>query len=103
MRSCAAPLLLPPVPLPLPPQRAHGVPCLTFAGSYMAERMVFRAKELVLERAAMEEALAKEEVRTQLQLNVLVAAFPVVFSRAIYGCSQFLLPDCARGCRSGGG
>jgi hypothetical protein len=46
---------------------AHGL--LTFVGSYMAERMVFGAKELLVERAAMEEAMAKEEVRTELQLR----------------------------------
>jgi hypothetical protein len=36
---------------------------VTLAGSYMAERMGFRAKELLVEKAAMEEAMAKEEVR----------------------------------------
>ncbi len=35
---------------------------VTFDGSYMAERMAFRAKELLVEKAAMEEAMAKEEV-----------------------------------------
>ena len=62
-------LPLPPVPpLLLPRARsadAHGL--LTFFGSYMAERMVFRAKELLVVRAAMEKAIAKEEVRTELQ------------------------------------
>jgi hypothetical protein len=43
---------------------AEPVAChvVTFACSYMAERMVFRAKELLVEKAAMEEAMAKEEV-----------------------------------------
>ena len=31
-------------------------------GSYMGERMGMRAKELQVEKAAMEEAMAKEEV-----------------------------------------
>ena len=30
-------------------------------GSYMSERMVIRAKELQVEKAAMEEAMAKDE------------------------------------------
>ncbi len=41
----------------------HFTPCrVTITGSYMAERMGFRAKELVVEKAAVEEAMAKEEV-----------------------------------------
>jgi len=38
------------------------LPHVMLYGSYMSERMVIRAKELQVEKAAMEEAMAKDEV-----------------------------------------
>ena len=43
---------------------ACAIDCVVTCGcSYMTERMGFRSKELVVEKAALEAAMAKEEVR----------------------------------------
>lgn len=41
--------------------RQRFLPHVMLCGSYMSERMVIRAKELQVEKAAMEEAMAKDE------------------------------------------
>lgn len=49
----------------------------------MSERMAFRSKELVVEKVALEAAIAKEEVRRRL------GAVQGVFSHAVFtaGCA----------------
>ena len=78
--------------------RQRFLPHVMLYGSYMSERMVIRAKELQVEKAAMEEAMAKDEA---LRCSGMFHAAVFSLAAALHlGCASDGRSGC---CEEGGG